>query len=147
MHNERAEKMMNGIFIALLIASVILVAVTGVLIVNAHKKNSEYRRCMGKIIGFYENTSEMRLSDGEMVAISPVVAYEVDGQQYEFVANFYSTSMELGDLCDVLYSPHDPSSATLRKGTVFAPIITGGIAVVLLVISLVFFLAKHKGIL
>lgn len=143
---EGVDRMLNTIFSILFIAAVILVVVTVFLLHNANRKKSEFLKCTGTITGFHENTSEMRLSDYETKAISPIVEYMVDGQRYEFVANFYSTSMKVGDKYDVLYDPADHSAATLQKGTVFAPVITGGIGVVLLIISLVYFFVRHKGI-
>lgn len=143
---NRSRKVLNTIFTIILCGAVVLIVITAILALAGMKKVSDYQLCMGTIIRFYENTSEMRLDSYETTAVSPVVEYFVNGQRYEFVANFYSTSMRTGDKVEVLYRADDHTDATLKKGVVFAPIITGSLAIVFVILSATYLIVKGKGL-
>ena len=89
-------------------------------------------------MGFQHSTSEIMLDDYETKAISPVVRYSVGGRQYEFVGNYYATTMKIGDRVEVLYNRQDASKARLKKGCYLAPGITGAIAAVFILLFVVY---------
>ena len=138
--------MLNFIFSVLLVASFVLVIVTVALAISGAKKNATFQECNGRIIDFYENSSRAYLDEYESVSISPVVEYTVHGTRYEFVGGYYSTDMKIGDDIIVLYDPFDPADATIKSGTIFAPIITGMIAAIFLILATVYFVIKSKGL-
>lgn len=117
--------MAETIFKIILVIALILVLITAYLIFNVARKRKNSITCNGTITGFEENTSEVRLDDYENKAISPVVEYEVNNKSYKFTGNFYSTSMKVGDSVEVLCNKDDNSKATIKKGIVLAPLITG----------------------
>ena len=137
--------MLDFIFGALLVASLVLVIVTAVLAISGAKKNATFQECNGRIIDFYENSSSVHLDEYESVSISPVVEYTVHGTRYEFIGKYYSTNMKIGDDVAVLYDPFDPADATIKNGTIFAPIVTGMIAAIVLILATVYFVIKSKG--
>lgn len=145
--NNKVKKMLSFIFSALLVVSFILVIVTVVLGINGAKKNATFQECNGTIIKFYESSSEGTVGSYENVSISPVVEYTVNGTRYEFIGKYYSTNMKIGQDITVLYNPNDPSVASIKSGTFFAPIVTGVLAVVFLIPAIVYFIIKSKGIL
>ena len=138
--------MLSYIFNALLVVAIVLVAVTVVLAINGTKKHATYRECTGTIIGFYKNSSEGAVGSYEGVSISPVVEYNVDGNKYEFIGKFYSTNMKIGQSITVMYNPNNPSVASIKNGVIFAPIITGILAIILLIPVIVYYIIKSRGL-
>ena len=147
MIKNKVKKMLSFIFSELLVVSFVLVIVTVVLGINSAKKNATFQECNGTIIEFYENSSGGTVGSYENVSISPVVEYTVNGTRYEFIGKYYSTNMKIGQDVTVLYNPDDPSVASIKSGTFFAPIVTGALAVVFLIPAIVYFIIKSKGIL
>lgn len=139
--------MMKTIIYALLAGAIILMVVTTILIIHGQKRNSTFHECSGTIVNFYKNSVEGRLGSYESVAISPVVEYEVNGARYELIGKYYSTNMKIGDTIKILFDEDNPSVASIKTELYFAPIITGSLALVLLVISGIFLIIKSKGIL
>lgn len=146
LQDGRVKRMLDYIFGALMGAAIILTIVTVILCVNGTKKRSTYKECNGIITRFYENSTEGALGSYESVSVSPVVEYIVNGARYEFVGKFYSTNMKVGQKITVLYNPNDPSIASIKSGTLFAPIITGVLAVVFLIPAVVYYVIKAKGL-
>ena len=138
--------MMNVIFSMIFVVSIILLVVTVILIIRGTKKISTHNECNGTIVKLYENSVAGVVRDYETVAVSPIVNYEVDGKTYEFIGNYYSTSMQVGQTVRVLYDPKNPSIASIKNGIFFAPIVTGTLTVVFLTISVVYFIVKINGI-
>lgn len=128
------------------IVPLVLLVVTVILINNANSKMKNYNECRGTIVRFYENTSQLRVSSYENKAISPVISYTVNGKTYEFIGNYYSTSMKVGQQVNVLYSKSDCSKATIKTGVFFAPIITGGLTVLFILPIVIYVILKSKGI-
>lgn len=124
----------------------ILLIVTVGLIINGTNKMKQYNECAGVITGFYENTAETRVGSYEAKAISPVVSYTVDGQKREFIGNYYSTNMKVGNKVTVLYDKNDSSKATIKTGLYLAPIITGGLTVLFILPIIIYLVLKSKGI-
>ena len=125
---------------------IILFVVTLILIVNGNNKMNKYNECTGTIVRFYENTSELRVGSYETKAVSPVVSYSVNGRTYEFTGNYYSTSMKVGQEVKVLYNKEDNSKATIKTGIYFAPIITGGLTLLFILLIIIYLVLKSKGI-
>lgn len=105
--------------------AIILFVLTILLVENGVNKKKMYDECIGTIVRFQENTSELRLGAGETKSVSPVVSYGVNGQAYEFIGNYYSTFMKIGQTIKVFYNKKDNSKATIKTGIYFAPIVTG----------------------
>ena len=93
------------------------------MIIKTVKYKIKYIEVEGTIVNFYENTSEMRINQYEHKAISPIIAYEVDKKQYEFVGNYYSTSMKKGNKIKIIYNPQNPKQVKIKSGLYFASII------------------------
>lgn len=130
----------------LIIVTAVLYIVTGILIVNAKNKLKGFNECTGTITRFYENTSALRVGNDARRAVSPVVSYFVNGRGYEFIGNYFSTSMKIGQPVNVLYSKDDFSKATIKTGVYIAPIITGGLAVSFTLPIIICLVLKAKGI-
>lgn len=139
--------MLHFIFSVFLVVSFVLVIVTVVLGINGAKKNATFQECNGTIIEIYEGSSEGIVGSYDRVPIYPVVEYTVHGTRYEFVGGYYSADMKVGDDVVVLYDPFDPSVASMKSGTFFAPIVTGAIAAVFLILTITYFVIKSKGLL
>lgn len=128
-----------------LVPLILMIATVG-LTINGVEKKKHYLECMGVITGFYENSSAMRVDASETKAISPIVSYAVHGQSYEFVGNYYSTGMKIGDQVAVLYHEDDFSKATIKTGVYFAPLITGVLAVASLLPIIILAVLRLLGI-
>lgn len=140
------EKMIEILIKCYIVVPAVLLVVTLVLIVNGNNKVNKYNECSGTIVRFYENTSELRVGAYEAKAVSPVVSYSVNGNTYEFIANYYSTSMKVGQEVKVLYSKEDNTKATIKTGIYFAPIITGGLTLLFVLPIVMYAVLKSKGI-
>ena len=129
-----------------ILVPLILFIVTIFLIINLNNKVTKYDVCQGTIVRFYENTSELRVGSYETKAISPVVSYTVNGKSYEFIGNYYSTSMKVGQQVDVMVSKADASKATIKAGLYIAPAITGGLTISFILPIIIYIMLKSKGI-
>lgn len=115
----------------------IFLIITIVLIIRLLKRNKEYVESVGTITDFYKNTSAIFLDDYETVAISPVVTYEVNGKKFEFIGNYYSTTMNVGDKIKIMYKRNDPQKATIKKELNFAIIVLGTFTIVSFIVLIV----------
>lgn len=138
--------MMNTIVKIYPIIPLILLIVTVFFAVSGIKKNNCYFRTTGTITGFHEEKSEAKLSEDANKIISPVITYIVDGNEYKFVGNYYTKSMEVGDDIEIMYDAQAPNSATLKAGLFVVPIITGGLALVFGLGYIILLVLKSKGI-
>ncbi len=120
--------MFNMICILLIVVSLILMTITVILVINCYRKLKNYKECVGVIINFYEGTSLASDNFGQKM-ISPIISYTVNGKNYEFIGNYCSTSMKVGQEIKILYNKENPAKATIKDGLYFAPIITGSLAV------------------
>lgn len=144
--NGKEKKMISVLLKLYPIIPIVLLTVTVLLSINFRSKTSHYSECTGIITGFYENTTENRLGSYENKAISPIVSYSVDGKAYEFIGNYYSTSMKVGNEVNVIYDKNNVSRATIKTGLYFAPIITGSLTLLFLLPIIIYFILKSKGI-
>lgn len=130
--------MLPVIFKTLFVVALLLLVITFILIARTKKAQRDCCVCVGWIVGFQHSASENMLDDYETEAISPVVRYSVGGRQYEFVGNYYATTMKIGDRVEVLYNRQDASRARLKKGCYLAPGITGAVAAVFILLFMVY---------
>lgn len=130
------------IFKALLAAALLLLAVTFVLLAGAKKAERDSCKGEGYIVGFRHSSSEIMLDDYETTSISPVVRYTAGGREYEFVGSYYATTMKIGDKVEVLYDRQDASKARLSRGRYLAPIVTGAIAGVFIILYVAYLFTK-----
>lgn len=144
---ERIRKMINPIITLLPIVPIILLIVTIVLCVNANKKLSTYGECQGTIVELVKTRDRIRSANRSNDVISPVVVYQVNGRQYQFTGNYYSTSMKVGDSVKVMYDLSNHSKATLKTGLYVGPAITGGLALFFGIACTFLVILKAKGIL
>lgn len=114
-------------------ATVVLGTVSICLLVNTRNKIKDFKETKGKIVKFYENDSELRVGTDAVKAVSPVVVYSVDEQEHQFIGRYCTSSMKVGDTVGVLYDPEQPDRAVMKHGLYFAPLITGILALVFLV--------------
>ena len=135
------------IFIMLFpVVPIILLIATICLSVNSHKKLNNFSECVGTIVDFYENTSELRVGTEATKAISPIIVYSVGGKEYKFTGNYCTTSMKVGDKVKVMYDNNNHSRATLKTGLYVAPLITGGLTLFFGLAYVVLLVLKTKGI-
>ncbi len=130
-----------------IIVPLILLVVTIFLLRNSVRKLKTYRECTGTIIRFYKTTSPARVDLDHRYGISPVIAYKAHGKTYEFLGNYYSTWMKVGQEIQVMYHEEDPSKATVKKGLYVAPLITGALTLGFSSAFIVLMILKSKGIL
>lgn len=118
---------MNKYLKLYLLIPLLLFLVTLILIIRGNKKRKYSVCCEGTIVGFY--ISKPRSSVGADIysgrAYAPIVAYNVNGKTYKFVAKFCSSSMKTGDKVKVLYNNDDHTVASIKKGIYVLPAITG----------------------
>ena len=119
------------------IVPIIFLIITIILIIKLVKRNKEYVESIGTITDFYKNTSEMRLNNHETEAISPVITYEVNGTKFEFIGNYYSTTMKIGDKIKIMYKTSNPKEATTKKGLNLAVVILGTFTIVSFIVLIV----------
>ena len=124
-----------------IVVPLILLIVTVVLIFNIVKKANRCEECMGEIVAFRKSTAYGVDSYGKK-AISPIVEYQVKGQKYQFVGNYYSTNMTVGKKVNVMYDKNDFAKATIKTGIYVAPIITGGLAIFFILPIIIFAVLK-----
>lgn len=112
------------------IIPIIFLIITITLIIKLIKRNKEYVEDVGTITDFHKNTNEMRLKDYETEALSPVITYEVNGTKYDFIGNYYSTTMKVGDKIKIMYNQNNPKEATTKKGLNLAVVILGTFTII-----------------
>lgn len=142
----KVRRMVNILMKLYVIVPAVLLIVTIALVANGYNKTKKYNECTGTIVRFYENTSELRVGSYESKSISPVISYSVSGKTYEFTGNYYSTSMKVGQEVKVLYNKEDNSKASIKTGIYFAPVITGGLALLFILPLIIYAVLKSKGI-
>lgn len=137
-----------GIFITVfLIAAIILLVVTFFLCVNVYIKNKKYVKCTGEIIDFDIAKSTMHMDYRSYQRyIWPIISYTVDGINYVYKGNFYSTNMKVGKKVTVFCHKEDYSKASMKGFVYFAPLITGGIAIVFMIPIIILLILKSNGI-
>lgn len=106
-----------------IIIPILFLIITVMLIIKLLKQKREFREQDGVIIDFYENNNELRLKDYEHKKTSPIISYEVNGNKFEFVGNYYSTTMKKGDKIKIVYNTKNPKQAKVKNGLIFAIII------------------------
>lgn len=144
--NKEGEvlKMLKFIFVLLIFVSLILLIATVLLIINGAGKLKNYSECMGVIEGFRENKGNLQ-EIGER-SFSPVISYTVNGQKYEFIGDYGSTMMKVGQKISILYDQEDPSKATVKQRLYFAPIITGALTLFSTLALVIFIILKSAGL-
>ena len=101
--------MVKYIFRAFVFVCLILIIVTVILVVSAIKKTENYLSSTGSIIGFHESSNAASVDSYNEKNIAPIISFNANGQTYEVLGNFCSTSMKIGDKIDILYEqlPYD----------------------------------------
>lgn len=127
----------SKIFLVVSIIFVVVAAIVFVVDLNAQNNSEE---CVGTIVGFDIDVSG---ADGD-ISKFPIVSYSVNGQDYKFVSNYYSSSMEAGDDVEVLYDRDNWSDATIKSGLFFIPIVFGIIAIVFGIVAIVMIVVRRK---
>lgn len=115
---------------------VILWGVTIFLIMRGRNKIKNCNECMGTIVDFHI-TKPLFSKPGQLLAISPIVLYVVNGQRYQFYGNYYASTMKVGQEIKVLYNKYNFSKATIKTGLYFAPLVTSVLAFVFTSISII----------
>ena len=119
------------------IVPIIFLIITIILIIKLIKRNKEYVEGVGTITDFHKNTNEMRLKDYETEAISPVITYEVNGTKFDFIGNYYSTTMKIGDKIKIMYNQNNPKEATTKKGLNLTVVILGAFTIISFIVLIV----------
>lgn len=119
------------------IVPIIFLIITIILIIKLIKRNKEYVEGVGTITDFHKNTNEMRLNDYETEAISPVITYEVNETKFDFIGNYYSTTMKIGDKIKIMYNQNNPKEATTKKGLNLAVVILGTFTIISFIVLIV----------
>ena len=119
------------------IIPIIFLIITIILIIKLIKRNKEYVEGVGTITDFHKNTNEMRLNDYETEAISPVITYEVNETKFDFIGNYYSTTMKIGDKIKIMYNQNNPKEATTKKRLNLAVVILGAFTIISFIVLIV----------
>ena len=119
------------------IIPIIFLIITIILIIKLIKRNKEYVEDVGTITDFHKNTNEMRLKDYETEAISPVITYDVNGTKFDFIGNYYSTTMKIGDKIKIMYNQNNPKDATTKKGLNLTVVILGAFTIISFIVLIV----------
>lgn len=119
------------------IVPIIFLIITIILIIKLIKRNKEYVEGVGTITDFHKNTNEMRLNDYETEAISPVITYEVNETKFDFIGNYYSTTMKIGDKIKIMYNQNNPKEATTKKRLNLAVVILGAFTIISFIVLIV----------
>lgn len=142
----KGKTVMDLILIIFGVAAIILSAVTVFLVVKGSDKLKSSYECEGIIIGFHKDDTSIRFNSDNNVSIAPIISYSVNDQTYEFIANYYSTTMKQGDIVKVLYDKQDFTKASIKGGTYFGPLITGILALCFFVFVGIILIIKSKGL-
>ena len=119
------------------IVPIIFLIITIILIIKLIKRNKEYVEGVGTITDFHKNTNEMRLNDYETEAISPGITYEVNETKFDFIGNYYSTTMKIGDKIKIMYNQNNPKEATTKKRLNLAVVILGAFTIISFIVLIV----------
>ena len=119
------------------IIPIIFLIITIILVIKLVKRNKEYVEGIGIITDFHKNTNEMRLNGYETEAVSPVITYEVNGTKYDFIGNYYSTTMKVGDKIKIMYNQNNPKEATTKKGLNLAVVILGAFTIISFIVLII----------
>lgn len=123
----------NIIFILLILFLIIEIIL---IIKNRDYLNkNKYGVANGIIENFYKDTSSIFLNDGESYKISPIISYEVNGKPYQFVGDFYTTSMKKGDNIKILFNKENPQKAKVFVSIYFAHLIMW-IFIIMIIVTL-----------
>ena len=137
--------MMNYLVPGLACVTTIFLLITAMLCIKGKKKSKNYVECTGTILRLNRRTAAGRGTE-PVDEVSPVVAYEVNGQKIEFEGRYCTTSMKAGDTVSILYDPENPKKAVLKKGLLVAPLITGCLGIASLIAMIIVWLLKQNGV-
>lgn len=143
-NNQRDKKLFRILFAIFGIVPVILLIVTVIFTINSSQKLKTYNECTGTIVDFYETTSSRTTNSHRSKSFSPVVAYTIDGKDYKFVANYYSSSMKIGQDIRILYHSQDHSDAMIKSGLYVGPIILGALTLLFSIFYVVGLIIRKK---
>lgn len=79
----------------------------------------------------------MRLNGYETEAVSLVITYEVNGTKYDFIGNYYSTTMKVGDKIKIMYNQNNPKEETTKKGINLAVVILGAFTIISFIVLII----------
>ena len=133
----------SWIIAIVVLCAFILVIVTVVLLSKYINTKNSYQLAYGRIKDFYKNTAASLVNSYEHYAISPIIEYNINGMKYEFIGNYYNTSMKIGDSVKIYYNEKNPEKAIIRAGMIFAPLITGGLAVAAIIAAICLLAVQH----
>lgn len=145
--SEKVRRLVGLILKWSVLIPAILFVVTVVLVVNSNRKLKTYGECTGSIIGFYESIALGSGVSDSNKRISPVVSYTVDGKEYQFIGNYFSTNMKTGQEIKVMYHKAEPEKATIREGLYVAPMILGVLTLTFTVAYIICMVLMRKGML
>ncbi len=143
-YHQRERKCLQILCRIFSIVSVILLIITVVLTINSSQKLKTYSQCTGTIVDFYETSAPRGTDSHRSKRVSPVVAYTVDGKNYDFVGNYYSSGMKIGQQISILYHNQDHSNAVIRASLYFAPIIVGVLTLLFTLLYITCTMLKKK---
>lgn len=143
--NSTGSKILHGFLKLFFIIPTILFVVTVILSVNSSMILKTYHKCTGTIVGFCETTAPGNMDSDANKTISPVVSYTVDGEDYEFIGNYYSTSMKVGQEITALYHNEDPSNAIIKSGLYVAPAVLGALTLFFTLFYVALIILRRKG--
>lgn len=128
------------------VVEIILLSVTVGLTLNSRRKLKTHSECTGTITGFHISRARGGSGSGSTKRISPIVTYSVNGRHYEFIGNYYSTTMKEGQEIKVMYNNDDYSKATIKTGLYFAPLILGALTLMFAFALAICVVLKSKGV-
>lgn len=112
-----------------IIVPIILYLITAWLIVNSRRKLKSSQVHIGTIMRLEPRSTSVGADIGHRTVYCPIISYTVDGQTYEFVADYFSSSMKVGKDVRIRYSTEDPSKATVEARLYVVPVVVGSFAV------------------
>ena len=113
-----------------IIVPIILYIITAWLIVNSRRKLKNSQAHIGTIVRLEPRSTSAGADTGHHHTVyCPIISYTVDGQTYEFVADYFSSSMKVGKDVRIRYSTEDPSKATVEARLYVVPVVVGSFAV------------------
>lgn len=124
--------------IVFLVISIIFFGITLYLLVDMVKKHKNYDECTGIITDFNGYQPE-KPGHYYIHQISPIVSYTVGGINYNFQGDFFSRNMRVGTKVQVYYHKEDYSKAFMKSGVHIAPLLTGGISIIFMLSSVLFY--------
>lgn len=113
-----------------IIVPIVLYIITARLIVNSRRKMKNSQAHIGTIVRLEPRFIRAGTDSGRHRTVyCPIISYTVDGQTYEFVADYFSSSMKVGKDVRIRYSTEAPSKATVEARLYVAPVVVGTFAV------------------